>query len=348
MRLRLAGLMMSAALLMLSSARATETLTFLTWEDYIDPAVVHDFEQTHDAKVRFVYFEDDDERELILAQTRGLGFDLVMLDSMLLPFYRDQGWLRPLSVSTLPNARHVVMPWDQKPLGETFDHVPYAWGTVGIVYRADRVEKIPRSWMDYFQPDESLRGKILALNTVSTLYAMAFKALGGSMNHIDEEDVTRATNLLTLFTPYVKDWRNPELSENSELIKGDVVMALTFNGDALQLMEHDNRLAFALPREGTGLWMDTLVVMNNSPRARLAEAFINFLNDPEVNARNTQHIFYATPNKAAEKYLPENFLRDPVIYPDATVLQRSEVFTPWPGELNRRMNQHFVELTFRQ
>ncbi len=70
-----------------------------------------------------------------------------------------------------------------------------------------------------------------------------------------------------------------------------------------------------------------------SPRRELATALIDFLNRPEIAARVAAFAHCATPNKAAEKLLPREFLQDPVIYPGQEQLLRSE----FPRQLSARV-----------
>lgn len=53
---------------------ADNNLVVLTWEDYIDPEIVAEFEQQNEVTLRFVYYEDDDARDLIMANSNGVGF----------------------------------------------------------------------------------------------------------------------------------------------------------------------------------------------------------------------------------------------------------------------------------
>jgi spermidine/putrescine transport system substrate-binding protein len=66
--------------------------------------------------------------------------------------------------------------------------------------------------------------------------------------------------------------------------------------------------------------------------------FINFLNEPEHAAQLAQFVYYATPNREAEKRLPREFLEDPIIYPDRTVLAKSEFYSELPPRVQKRYN----------
>jgi spermidine/putrescine transport system substrate-binding protein len=68
------------------------------------------------------------------------------------------------------------------------------------------------------------------------------------------------------------------------------------------------------------------MVMDASPRKDLAMSFINFLNELENAARLAEYVNFASPNKAALQLLPQEHLKNPIIYPDKEVLDRSEFF----------------------
>jgi spermidine/putrescine transport system substrate-binding protein len=134
------------------------------------------------------------------------------------------------------------------------------------------------------------------------------------------------------------------LDEHSALVKGDVVMAMMFNGDAMLLQEQHEGIHYVVPAEGGNIWADYLVVMSRAKHKRLAYAFIDYLNEPEHAAQLARFVCYPTPNKAAETLLPEAFLSDPVIYPDAAVLARSEAYKPLPSRVIKFRNSHFARL----
>ncbi|MFT5719919.1 MAG: hypothetical protein ACI9W6_000207 [Motiliproteus sp.] len=91
-----------------------------------------------------------------------------------------------------------------------------------------------------------------------------------------------------------------------------------------------------VPEEGTNLWVDYFALGGKGREPALASAFLNFINEPENAAEMAQYLYYATPNQAAEKYLPAEFLANPTIYPTATTLDRSEFYQPIEPRALRR------------
>src|SRR3990172_7862723 len=216
--------------------------------------------------------------------------------------------------------------------------VPYFWGTLGIAYRADLVDKAPTSWMDIFQPAQYLYRKIEMVESSRDALGMALKALGYSANSANPMEIKQAEQLLLTQKPYVKTYNYSALTEKSALVSGDVIAAMLYSGDALTVQEFEKNIRYVVPKEGGNLWVDYLVVLDSSKNKELAMAFINFLNEPENAAQLAEFVHYATPNKAAEKLLPDEFLKDSTIYPSAEIIAKSEFYTPLPARITKQRN----------
>jgi spermidine/putrescine-binding protein len=72
------------------------------------------------------------------------------------------------------------------------------------------------------------------------------------------------------------------------------------------------------------LWVDSMAIPKSARNKRLAHAFINFLLDPEISARNAEYVGYPTPNLAARDLLDEATLDNRAIYPPPPVLERCQ------------------------
>ncbi len=313
-------------------------LVILNWSEYLDPELIAGFEQSFNAKVSEVYYESDDLRDDMLLESDGNGFDLVLVSGAALDKYQRRNWLEPLKLDQIPNYQHIDDHWVKAFPAARGYAVPYFWGTMGIAYRSDLVSKPPTSWMDILQPDESMQGKISMVETTRDLMTVALKAQGYSANTSDAAQIKAAEQLLKAQKPYVKSYNYLALNEESALVSGDVVAALLYSGDALMVQEHNEAIEYVLPKEGGNIWADYLVVMQGSRNKDLAHAFINYLNEPENAAQLAEYVYYATPNKAAEKLLPAEFLEDPVIYPSKEALANSEFHNPLPPRAAKKQN----------
>ena len=319
-------------------------LVLLNWSEYLDPELVDKFEQQFNAEVSEVYFESDDLRDDMMLETSAEGYDLVILNGINVESYRKRGWIAPLDETRLPNLKHVNAHWRDPSQGAREYGVPYFWGTLGIAYRQDLVEKAPTSWMDIMRPAQPLRGKIGMIENSRDLLGMALKALGHSANSTDTDAIKAAERLLLEQKPHVRTYNYLALTEESALVSGDIVAAMVYSGDALMVQEYDENIRYVVPVEGGNIWVDYLAVLESSRNKQLAWAFINFLNEPENAAQLAEYVYYATPNTAAEKLLPQEFLEDPVIYPGKETLARSEFHTPLPPRAAKKRNLAFARI----
>ena len=110
------------------------------------------------------------------------------------------------------------------------------------------------------------------------------------------------------------------------LLVGDAAMGIVYNGDALVLMDENEDLAYSVPEEGTNRWIDAMCIPKTGENKDYAEAFINFILEPENALQNVEYIEYSTPNKAAYDMLDEEVKNNPTAYPDKKVLDKSDVF----------------------
>lgn len=173
---------------------------------------------------------------------------------------------------------------------------------------------------------------------------MALKALGHSANSTDARALDEAEQLLLEQRPHVKSYTYVSLGEESDLVKGGIVAAMIYNGDALMLREHNSEIVFTVPREGGALWVDYLTVPRASPRKALAARFIDFLTEPRNAARNADFVHYATTNRGAEKLLPPEYFAEPVIYPPKDVLARCEFDAELAPRVVKRRNDIFARV----
>jgi len=344
---KLFNYLLATLLLFLSSATvATDKniLKILTWSDYMDPELVTAFEQQHDATIKFVYFDDDDARDTILINSGSGEFDLVLSSGRKVINYLNKGWLEPISIFDVPNLKLIERRWLDAFEGANGYAVPYFWGTLGIAYRRDLVSTPITSWNDFFRPSAELQGKIVVMSSVSDTIGMALKALGYSANSVNRRALNEAEQLLQEQKPHTKTYSYIAITEDSPLVTGELVASMVFNGDALMLREHNENIEFVLPKEGSNLWVDYFTVMRHAANKPLAMAFLDFINQPEHAAKQAQYLYYASPNMAAIRLLPEEFLNNPIIYPPMEELTRSEFYQRLPPRALRQRNRIMSEL----
>jgi spermidine/putrescine transport system substrate-binding protein len=317
---------------------AKQQLVFLNWSEYIDPDLIEKFEQQHDAEILQMYFQGDEERDQLLLETEAQGYDLIMLNDPNIGLYKQRGWITALDKAQISNLKHIDQHWiDIVPEAKGYA-VPYFWGTMGIAYRKDLVKEPITKWQQLFNPAPYLQGRISMFNDVHSLVGMALMCLGYSVNSIEPAQIEEAERLLLAQKPYVKFYAPIKVNEGSELLSGDVIAGMAYSGDALQTREYNPDIEYVIPEEGSSVWVDYLVVSDKSKVKDLAFAFINFLNEPANAAQLAEYLHYASPNMAAEKLLPAEFLADTLIYPNKELILKSPPFKSLPPRIQNRYN----------
>jgi spermidine/putrescine transport system substrate-binding protein len=218
------------ALPSLSQAGEKQELVVLTWAKYISPEVIASFEESHNAKVRFVYYASEDECDRILTNFQGKGFDIILGCGSGSDEYIRAHWLAPLDLSKIPNYQHID-PQALKAYPALNGYgVPYLQGNIGIAYRKDLVNP-PRTWRDFFNPPKELNHKILTLNSTSSLLNIAMKALGYSpVSYANDHALRAAESLLMNQKQYVKRYGLLSVDKDSLLVTGEVSIAMDYNG----------------------------------------------------------------------------------------------------------------------
>lgn len=218
--------------------------------------------------------------------------------------------------------------------------VPYTWGTVGIVYNKTKVTEPVDSWKILWDPKYT--NDILMFDNYRDSYGIALKMLGYSQNTTDKEQIDQATAALKeqklIFQAYVMD----EIF--SKMPNGEAALAPYYAGDALTMIEDNPDLAFAVPNEGTNLFVDCMVVLKSSPNKANAEKFINFMLEPDIALANIEYIGYSTPLDNVRELLDDEVKNSHISYPPNEILEKCDTFINLPDETNTYMQDSWVDV----
>ena len=329
---------------LLAGSQAPDELVIFNWSFYLDPELIKEFEEQQNIRVKIIYIDDEYHRNLLVGADGSRGVDLVFLDERDVHAYKDKGWLAPVDNQKIPNLVNIDEDWITRYPGLVDFAVPYLWGTTGVIYRSDLLSYPITSWMDILQPDAELQGRIQMLGDPDELVWPAMLALGYDIYSDNLEEYQEAINLIEQQRPYVYRYGVVREVDIDSIVQGIISVAMTYNGDALISMAFDDALKYVVPKEGGTLWMDFVAVMEQSRNKEKAYSFINFINDPKNAARNSEFTRYASANRGAFAYLPEEFLENSVIFPDAETLARCIAQKPLSGWVQYKIDQSLAHL----
>ena len=348
--LRAAIAIIIACLLLFFASRSLEsagtkgskdTLTVYNWGEYIDPELIDAFEEETGIHVIYETF-DSNEAMYTKVQQGGSSYDTAVPSEYMIETMIEDDMLIELDQSLLPNMANIDpyfldLPFDP---GNKYS-IPYFWGTVGIVYNPTMVpdDLTFESWEDLW--DERLKGKVFLVDGSREVMGMGLNSLGYSLNLKDEEALRAATDKLVGLTPNVKAVIGDEITPL--MINNEATVALTWSGQAADMMWENEELDFAVPKEGSNLWFDNFVIPKTSTNVEGAHAFINFMLDAENNAQNADYVGYSTPNAAAWELMDEEVIADERFYPSIELRDRLEVYENLGLEWLGKYNEYFLE-----
>ncbi len=328
------------------------------WSDYIGDGVLEDF--TRETGIAVVY-DNYDNNEIVETKlfAGGAGYDIVVPTAANIARLIQAGILQKLDKSKLPNLSHL---WPEiAALLANYDPgneyaVDYMWGTTGIGYNVAKVaERLPGapvdSWAMIFDPAvaEKLSGcGIYVLDSSDDLFPPALAYLGLNPDSHDTADLQKAGDLIKSVRPYIQKFHSSEYI--NALANGDICVALGYSGDLLQARdraaEANNgvEIAYSIPKEGALIWLDALVIPSDAPHVEEAHAFIDFMQRPDIAARNSDFVFYANGNRDSQALLDPGIIGDPGIYPPADVLAKLFVTTTYPQEVQRFVTRLWTDI----
>ena len=300
----------------------SNTLYVLNWGDYIDEALLTQFEEETGIQVNYTTMATNEEMMVKLEEADCI-YDVCFPSDYIIERLIQKDLLHELNKDNIPNLQYI----DERFLDLDFDpenkySVPYMWGTVGILYNTTMEQEPVTSWD--ILCDETYADQILMYDSIRDTIGVALMKLGYSINTRNEADIQAAEEALIAQKPIVQAYLGDPIKDR--LISGGAAMGIVYSGDAMWCMYENPDLAYAVPETGSNLWFDNIIIPKTSDNTEAAEAFINFLCDPEVAAQNAEYIGYSTPNAAALEILGEEYINDPTYNPPQELLDKCEIF----------------------
>jgi spermidine/putrescine transport system substrate-binding protein len=322
-------LALGAAAVLAHCGESQPVLHIYTWADYFKPALVARFEKDYRCRLVFDTF-DSNETMYAKIKAGASGYDLLTPTSYMVSLMHSQGMLLELDRSRLPNLTHVDPEYLALAIDKTMDYsVPYMVVNTVIAYLGSRVEDFEPTWAVFDRPD--LKGRMTMLNDMRETIGAGLKFLGYSINTIDAGELDAAKEVVIRWKKNIAKYENEQYKTG--VASGEFLVVHGYSGDILQVQKENPDVRLAVPREGTVISVDDLVIPRGAGEVGLAHTFINFLHQPAVAAENTAFLKYLCPNKDAYPLLPEDLRTNPAVFLEPEVRAKSEIIADL-GEAN--------------
>ncbi len=303
--------------------------------EYLGENLISNFEKQFGVKV---IVENFDSNEMMYTKLQaGDSYDVLIPSDYMIERLIAGNYLQPLDKSLIPNLGNLA----EQVVGLGYDpdgtySVPYFWGSVGLVYNHNNVDPSvveAEGWS--ILRDTDYAGRIYIYDSERDSFMMAFKALGYSMNTSDSGEIEEAYEWLremnnTMAPIYVTD----EVIDS--MMNGEMDIAVVYSGDATVILDENEEMSFSMPKEGTNIWCDAMVIPTNAENPKLAHEFINYVLTYDASFDNSSTVGYASPNAEVlkemstntelyaynEAYLPRSGYDKDEIFHDNVTLQR--------------------------
>ncbi|MBM7709023.1 ABC transporter substrate-binding protein [Enterococcus lemanii] len=317
------------------------TLNIYNWGDYIDPDLLKQFEKEYGYKVNYETFDSNEAMFTKIAQG-GMSYDITIPSEYMIQKMMDDKLVQKLDYSKIEGIENI----DPRFLDLSFDpgnqySIPYFWGTLGIVYNDKYVDEADMtSWNDLWNP--SLKNNVMMIDGAREVIGIGLNSLGFSLNSTDDEELTQAVDHLRTLMPNIKAIVADEIK--MYMANEESAVAVTYSGEAADMMDQNEHIHYVIPEEGSNLWFDNIVIPHNAKNIEGAYDFINFMLRPEVAAQNAEYIGYSTPNVKALALLPSEITEDEQFYPSDERMARLEVYENLGPKYIGIYNDLFLEL----
>lgn len=341
MKKRLWILCLLACGIILTGCGKEYDLYVYNWGQYIDPDVITMFEEETGLSVSYEEFETNEAMYPKVANGAG-DYDLICPSDYMIQKMAEEDLLAPINFDNVPNIKYIGKQYLEQ--SKAFDpdnkySIPYCWGTVGIIYNTKKVKEPVDSWSILWDP--KYYDNVLMQNSVRDAFGATLKWLGYSLNSTNMEELKEARDKLIeqkkagIVQAYVVD------QVRDKMWDGSADLGMIYSGEASYTISENPDLAYAVPKEGTNVWIDSWVIPKASKHKENAEKFLNFLCRPDIALLNFEYICYSTPNTAVYDLLEDEDLKnDEILFPNDDVLENTEAFM----YLGEEMDQVYYEL----
>lgn len=343
-----------AAVFSVSAQAQQRVVNFYNWSNYMAPGILEQFTAETGIKVVYDTFDANETLETRLLAGKS-GYDVVVPTAYFLQRQIAAGIFQKLDKSKLPN---LVNAWPEVTRRlAIYDPdnryaANYMWGTTGVGYNVKTLRTILGadakigSWDTVFKPENLAKFKdcgVHMLDSADDILPAALNYLGLDPNSTKQGDLEKAADLVGKVRPFVRKFHSSEYL--SALATGEICLVVGWSGDIKQAQsraaESSNgiEIGYAIPQEGAQMFFDNFAIPADAKNVTEAHELINYLYRPDVAAKNSDFLSYASGNLASQKLIDPKILNDRTVYPDDATLNQLFVITARDPAIQRVINR---------
>lgn len=321
-----------------------DELYIYTWASYIDEKLLKEFTAQTGIKVIADIYDSNETMLATFQAGRGAIYSIIYPSDYSVTKMMQANLLTRLDhsrIAGLDNTLALFQDSSYDP-GNHYS-VPISWGTTGFIYDREKLSNPPDDWDYLWRNQGTLARRMTLLNDTREVMGGVLRSLGYSYNSKNPKHIQQAYEKLLTLKPAIASFTTDAWKD--QLLAGDLLLAMGYSSDAVLVMQQNPNLQYAVPKSGTSLWSDTMVIPSTAPNPSAAYAWINYMLQPGVASQVTQRLFFATPNQAAFDQLPDPLRNNPALFPSEQLLDRCERIAPLDHKVTELYERYWTRLT---
>jgi spermidine/putrescine transport system substrate-binding protein len=326
-----------------SPSSGDNTLYVYSWSTYVDEDLLKSFEQDTGIKVIADIY---DSNETMLARMQAGGgnqYSIIYPSDYMVEIMIEEELLTEIDKDRVPGYADLLDQWQDPPYdpGNQYS-VPYTWGTTGLVYNTELIEKPITDWSDLWERQSELSRRITLLNDVREVMGMSLKMLGFSNSTEDPKEIEAAYQKLQELKPAINSFTTDGWRD--QMAVGDLAVAHAYSVDGIDMVLENPQLDYVVPASGATVWTDTIVIPKTAPNVDAAYKWIEYSVEPQTAAKNLGRLKLPTPNQKTLSLLPKELVDNTDLFPPEEVLAKCEALAN-VGEAVDIYDRYWTQLT---
>ncbi len=267
-------------------AHAATTMTWMGWQGYETPIKSGSFLKDNDIDFQPTFIASNEE---IISKLQAGGIGKTDLVSMYFGYLRlmlEAGLIEPIDETKITAFDRLIPEFtgneairvDGKLLG-----VPWNWGSLPLMYDPSVVAAEPASWMDIFK--DEYKGKVAMVDDPLTYLLIWGTVTTGRPDGtlVSKEELAKMIDLMIkLKKEHARAFFASYGDMADAFARNEVVVScLGWEAVAVWAKAKGKEVRYTIPKEGTGLFMDCLVIPKDAPHVDLTYKMINHVLSPE-------------------------------------------------------------------
>jgi spermidine/putrescine-binding protein len=257
-------------------------MTWMGWQGYETPILAGTFLKDNDIDFQPTFISSNEEI-ITKLQAGGTGrTDLITMYFGYLPLMAEGGLLEPVDPAQIPQFGDLIQQFTAQEAirydGNLYG-VPWNWGSLPLMYDPAIVTTPPTSWLDITQPEHKGKvamvddplGNLLIWGTVVTGKPMGTILTKDEMKQVIDKLIEIKKNHARAFFATYGDMADA-------FARNEVtVSAIGWEAVAVWAKQKGKTIAYTIPKEGTGMFMDCLCLPKDLPHPDLSYKMINHI-----------------------------------------------------------------------